>query len=73
MKRLEYTLAEYHLPEWCHYVLLSLAVCCTAGNWDTLEVRPKARGVDTRQELLRFYGENYSANIMHLVVYAKGK
>lgn len=43
----------------------------STGNWDTLEVRPKAKGVDTRQELLKFYRENYSANIMHLVVYAK--
>ncbi|KAA8517097.1 hypothetical protein F0562_017390 [Nyssa sinensis] len=43
----------------------------STGNWDTLEVRPKARGVDTRQELLKFYEENYSANLMHLVVYSK--
>ncbi|KAL2535058.1 Zinc-metallopeptidase [Abeliophyllum distichum] len=41
------------------------------GNWDTLEVRPKARGLDTRQELLQFYDNNYSANLMHLVIYAK--
>ncbi|XP_015073642.1 insulin-degrading enzyme-like 1, peroxisomal isoform X1 [Solanum pennellii] len=41
------------------------------GNWDTLEVQPKARGLNTRQELLKFYKENYSANLMHLVVYAK--
>lgn len=43
----------------------------STGNWDTLEVRPKARGVDTRQELLKFYEENYSSNLMYLVVYAK--
>ncbi|GLT40736.1 hypothetical protein SLA2020_148490 [Shorea laevis] len=43
----------------------------STGNWDTLEVRPKAKGVDTRQELLKFYDENYSANLMHLVVYSK--
>lgn len=42
------------------------------GNWDTLEVQPKARFVDTREELLQFYDNNYSANLMHLVVYAKG-
>ncbi|XP_019186724.1 PREDICTED: insulin-degrading enzyme-like 1, peroxisomal [Ipomoea nil] len=41
------------------------------GSWDTLEVRPKERGIDTREELLKFYKENYSANLMHLVVYAK--
>ncbi|EYU18739.1 hypothetical protein ABFS82_10G164400 [Erythranthe guttata] len=43
----------------------------STGNWDTLDVRPKERGLDTRQELLRFYNENYSANLMHLVVYSK--
>ncbi|KAI8562238.1 hypothetical protein RHMOL_Rhmol03G0019100 [Rhododendron molle] len=42
-----------------------------SGNWDTLEVKPKARGMDTRQELLKLYEENYSSNLMHLVVYAK--
>ncbi|KAE9466051.1 hypothetical protein C3L33_02043, partial [Rhododendron williamsianum] len=43
-----------------------------SGNWDTLEVKPKARGMDTRHELLKLYEENYSSNLMHLVVYAKG-
>ncbi|GKV32544.1 hypothetical protein SLEP1_g41140 [Rubroshorea leprosula] len=42
-----------------------------SGNWDSLDVRPKAKGVDTRQELLKFYEEYYSANLMHLVVYSK--
>ncbi|EPS70250.1 insulin degrading enzyme, partial [Genlisea aurea] len=42
-----------------------------SGNWETLEVRPKMKGLDTRQELLRFYHEHYSANLMHLVVYGK--
>ncbi|XP_065857440.1 insulin-degrading enzyme-like 1, peroxisomal isoform X2 [Euphorbia lathyris] len=43
----------------------------STGNWDTLEVRPKAKGLDTRLELIKFYEENYSANLMHLVIYAK--
>lgn len=43
----------------------------STGNWETLEVRPKERGLDTRQELLKFYNENYSANLMHLVIYSK--
>ncbi|KAI3766634.1 hypothetical protein L2E82_16702 [Cichorium intybus] len=34
----------------------------STGNRDTLEVKPKARGVDTRYELLKFYKENCSAN-----------
>ncbi|KAL0383546.1 UNVERIFIED_CONTAM: Insulin-degrading enzyme-like 1, peroxisomal [Sesamum calycinum] len=32
---------------------------------------PKRKGMDTREELLRFYNENYSANLMHLVIYTK--
>ncbi|KAF3442698.1 hypothetical protein FNV43_RR16615 [Rhamnella rubrinervis] len=43
----------------------------STGNWDTLEVHPKAKGLDTRHELIKFYEKNYSANLMHLVVYAK--
>jgi hypothetical protein len=38
---------------------------------DTLHVRPEENGVDTRSELIKFYDEHYSANIMHLVVYGK--
>ncbi|QCD97433.1 insulin-degrading enzyme-like 1, peroxisomal [Vigna unguiculata] len=41
----------------------------STGNWDTLEVKPKAKGLDPRKELLKFYDENYSANLMHLVIY----
>ncbi|KAK9169838.1 hypothetical protein Syun_001978 [Stephania yunnanensis] len=44
----------------------------STGNWDTLEVRPKQKGLDTRHELIKFYEGNYSANLMHLVVYGKG-
>ncbi|GAB2267014.1 Insulin-degrading enzyme-like 1, peroxisomal [Dionaea muscipula] len=43
----------------------------STGSWETLEVRPRAKGQDTRQELLKFYDGNYSANLMHLVVYSK--
>ncbi|KAF5193472.1 Insulin-degrading enzyme-like [Thalictrum thalictroides] len=43
----------------------------STGNWDTLEVRPKENGLDTREKLVKFYKENYSANLMHLVVYGK--
>ncbi|EOA29315.1 hypothetical protein CARUB_v10025596mg [Capsella rubella] len=41
------------------------------GNMDTLHVRPEAKGIDTRSELIKFYDEHYSANIMHLVIYGK--
>ncbi|KAI3873651.1 hypothetical protein MKW92_023418 [Papaver armeniacum] len=41
------------------------------GNWDTLEVLPKQKGLDTRNELIKFYEEHYSSNIMRLVIYGK--
>jgi hypothetical protein len=42
------------------------------GNWDTLEVKAKEKGLDTRHELIKFYDAHYSANLMQLVVYGKG-
>jgi len=44
----------------------------SGSSLETLETKPKAKGLDIRLELLKFY-ENYSANLMHLVVYGKGK
>ncbi|XXG56482.1 hypothetical protein AAC387_Pa03g3877 [Persea americana] len=43
----------------------------STGSWDTLAVGPKAKGLDIRDELIKFYEKNYSANLMHLVVYGK--
>ncbi|KAL5198469.1 hypothetical protein ABZP36_001981 [Zizania latifolia] len=43
----------------------------STGNWDTLEVKPKEKGLDTREELIKFYNSHYSANLMQLVVYGK--
>lgn len=37
-----------------------------------MEVKPKAKGIDTRDELIKFHEENYSANLMQLVVYTNG-
>ncbi|PAN28164.1 hypothetical protein PAHAL_5G135500 [Panicum hallii] len=42
----------------------------STGSLETLEIKPKGRDLDIRHELLKFY-ENYSANLMHLVVYGK--
>lgn len=53
------------------FVLRKWDLCL--GNMDTLFERPKAKGVDTRRELIKFYDEHYSANLMHLVVYGKGR
>jgi secreted Zn-dependent insulinase-like peptidase len=44
-----------------------------AGNLETLDIGPKKRGVDTRDELVEFYTANYSSNLMRLVVYGRGK
>lgn len=41
------------------------------GNIETLDVRPKSKGIDTREELLKFYEGHYSSNLMCLVVYGK--
>ncbi|KAG0597423.1 hypothetical protein M758_UG337100 [Ceratodon purpureus] len=41
------------------------------GNKITLHTRPNARGIDIREELLKFYDENYSAGLMYLTVYGK--
>lgn len=41
------------------------------GNLETLDVHPKSRGLDTREELVKFYERHYSSNLMCLVVYGK--
>ncbi|KAF8669312.1 hypothetical protein HU200_051650 [Digitaria exilis] len=43
----------------------------STGNWNTLEVKAKEKGLDTRLELIKFYDSHYSANLMQLVVYGK--
>eukprot|EP00250_Pteridium_aquilinum_P021928 c25264_g2_i1 orf=2311-5265(+) len=41
------------------------------GNLETLDLRPKTKGMDTREELIKFYDGNYSSNLMCLAVYGK--
>lgn len=67
-----YVVYFFYINKSFTYIYIYISFMC-AGNWDTLEVRPKAKGLDTRHELIKFYEENYSANLMHLVIYAKGK
>ncbi|KAI9295027.1 hypothetical protein K502DRAFT_235546 [Neoconidiobolus thromboides FSU 785] len=43
----------------------------STGNLDTLLEEPKSKGIDTREELLKFYNKFYSSNIMKLVVSGK--
>ena len=42
------------------------------GNEQTLREGPKDRGLDIREELIKFYDATYSSNLMRLVVYGKG-
>jgi hypothetical protein len=37
-----------------------------------LLVNPNKEGLDTLEELIKFYNSHYSANLMQLVVYGKG-
>lgn len=44
-----------------------------SGNKTTLSELPKSKGIDVRDELLKFHKKWYSANIMCLAVIGKGK
>lgn len=41
------------------------------GNKDTLDTIPKSKGINTRDELLKFHSKYYSSNIMSLAVLGK--
>ncbi|GIY21913.1 insulin-degrading enzyme [Caerostris extrusa] len=41
------------------------------GNLETLSVQPKSRGINIRDELLKFHEKFYSANVMALTVFGK--
>jgi insulysin len=43
----------------------------STGNLETLSTAPLARGVNTRDVVIDFYKEHYSANLMKLVIYGK--
>lgn len=43
------------------------------GNKDTLDTIPKSKGINTRDELLKFHSKYYSSNIMSLAVLGKGE
>jgi insulysin len=42
------------------------------GNKETLDTIPKERGIQVREELLKFHKKWYSANLMSLVVLGQG-
>lgn len=43
------------------------------GNLETLDTIPKSKGIEVRQELLKFHHKWYSANLMSLAVLGQGK
>lgn len=44
-----------------------------SGNKSTLETIPKSKGMNLRDELLKFHDKWYSSNIMALAILGKGE
>jgi insulysin len=44
----------------------------SVGNVDTLKKIPESTGLNVREALLKFYSDNYSANVMTLAVLGRG-
>jgi len=42
------------------------------GNLETLKESPTKQGIDAREELIKWYNEHYSANLMKLSVLGSG-
>lgn len=45
----------------------------STGNKETLKTIPESKGINIREELLKFHQKWYSSNIMSLIVVGKGK
>ncbi|KAL3692062.1 hypothetical protein R1sor_005713 [Riccia sorocarpa] len=43
----------------------------SCGNLQTLEEIPRSKGIDTRAEMLKFYQDHYSSNLMCIAIYGK--
>jgi insulysin len=44
----------------------------SVGNLETLKELPTKEGIDTRDELIKWYEKNYSANLMKLCILGSG-
>ena len=53
------------------YVLCNNVVCCQ-GNRETLDTIPSQKGINVREELLKFHSTHYSSNLMCLSVLGRG-
>lgn len=47
-------------------------ICCQ-GNKETLDTIPNQKGINVREELLKFHSTHYSSNMMCLSVLGRGK
>ena len=47
-------------------------VCCQ-GNKETLDTIPNQKGINVREELLKFHSMHYSSNLMCLTVLGRGQ
>lgn len=63
MFQLEKSLSNPQHP-YCHF---------GTGNLETLSEQPKQLGLDIRDELLKFHDNYYSANIMKLCIFGRGR
>jgi insulysin len=43
----------------------------STGSIDTLWHKPRAAGIDTREELLKFHRQHYSASIITVAIYGR--
>jgi hypothetical protein len=53
-------------------VYCTLLWCLFTGNKQTLDIIPKEKGINVREELLKFHDTWYSSNIMALAILGKG-
>ena len=47
-------------------------VVCSQGNRETLDTIPSQKGINVREELLKFHSTHYSSNLMCLSVLGRG-
>ena len=49
------------------------SVTCCQGNKETLDTIPNQKGINVREELLKFHSMHYSSNLMCLTVLGRGQ
>ena len=64
---------KYCLPYHIHHHTCKSCSFVHVGNKETLESTPKQKGLNVREELLKFHAKYYSSNLMCLAVLCKGE